>query len=268
MERDPRDPDEHEVQQPLPGEHRHDLPDAERPPEITVEFGELRLIPPEGESWGEWVITRGIEAAERESHPVDNRTAHYIAAFLGDAANPALRNLARAGIVDGPGAQEELVGQFLRQTAQVRTWIDRLAEYCMHREDRGPIDDWQHDIVRQDRLEAEWLRRERIFDRIDELFQSVPPPQRLGNGADPGWHGLVRHEGRPGGWIVSEGAPGVRRVWESDSDNELEAAYVALVRAQQQWILETFGDPRSAHEPGHHEEWRDTPSDPSAAPDG
>lgn len=202
----------------------------------------LELIPPEGGSWAEWIVTRGIGEAERDEHPVDQRTAYYIASLLGGTAYPALRNFAATGAIDGPGMQEELVGHFIRQTGQALPWIERLGEYCMTREDRGPVATWRSAVRDQDRSQVQWLRREQVFALIDGLFQAVPPIHRVGNAGQPGWHGLVPHEDRPGGWIVSEGEPGIRRVWETDSDKELEQAYVAIVEAQRQWIIETFGD--------------------------
>jgi hypothetical protein len=250
MENEPHSQGEHDTPQLLPGGDAHEAGEAARVQTLGIEFGRLSLIPPEGSSWSEWVTTRGIEEAERENRPIDDRSAHYIAAFLGNTANPALRNLATTGAVDGPGIQEELVAHFFRQTDQVRSWIDRLAEYCMYREDRRPVENWRLEIDRQDRADAERLRRERIVATIDDLFQVVPAIQRVGNAGKPGWHGLVSHEGRPGRWIISEGESGVRRVWETDSAQELEDAFVRIVYAQRDWIVETFGGAPRAGEQG------------------
>jgi hypothetical protein len=112
----------------------------------------------------------------------------------------------------------------------------------MHRADRDPVRNWREDIERGDRTDAEQVRREQIVAQADALFDRVPVVQRVGNAGKPGWHGLVRHEGRSGGWIVSEGEAGARRIRETDSNAELEAAYVGIVEAQRQWVLNTFGE--------------------------
>jgi hypothetical protein len=215
---------------------------AERQPqEIAVEFGELRLIPPEGESWGEWVITRGVVDAEREERAIDHRAAYYIANFLKEFSTPALRKLAATGEVDLVALQEETTSLHAGQTGPVQNWMAWLAHYCRSRADRGPVENWRTDVEAEDRADVERLRRELILVMSDDLVQAVPPIQRVGNAGQPGWHGLVRHIDRPGGWIVSEGEPSERRVWETDSDAELEAAYVAVVEARRQWIEEKFG---------------------------
>lgn len=241
MEREPRDLGGHDAQPPLPGEQDHDPPDGERSHEITIEFGQLWLIPPEGGSWGEWVITRGTAEAGHEERAVDHRTAFYIAKFLEHASTPALRKLGATGEVYSVGLQEEIISLHAEQTEQARSWMEWLAHYCQARTDHGLVEHWRADIDRQDRADAEQVRREHILATVDHLFEAVPAMQRVGNAGQPGWHVLVRHTGRPGGWIVSEGEPGTRRVWETDSDTELAGAYVEIVEAQRQWILETWG---------------------------
>jgi hypothetical protein len=241
MERQPYDPDEHEPEEPLSGEAVYDPAGGERLYTVSVEFGHLDLIPPEGTTWDEWVITCGIEHAMQEDQPIDDRTASYVAGWLAGDLTPALRDFVLTGSIDGPGMQEELVHSFFAQTQQLQGWIDWLGHYCVHRVDRGPVGNWRENIDRQDRARAEQVRRERLAARTDALFDRVPTVQRVGNAGKPGWHGLVWHEGRAGGYIVSEGEAGKRRVWETDSDAELEAAYAVIVEAQRQWIVDTWG---------------------------
>ncbi len=222
MEREQRKHGENETQRPLPGEQGYEVDERDQfAPTVGFEFGHLDLTAPEGGSWSEWVITRGIDEAERADRPIGNRAAHYIAAFLGSAANPALRNLATTGVIDGPGIQEELVGHFFRQTEQVRSLIDRLAEYCMYREDRRAVENWRLDIDRQDLADAERVRRDRLLAELDDLF-GQPAHDQLAGVEELGWFGLRRHTGHPGGWILNEqAATGERDVFETDSDAEL-----------------------------------------------
>jgi len=246
MEREQRNPNENATRRPLPGEEGYEVDESDRfARTVGFEFGHLDLTAPEGGSWSEWIITRGIDEAERADHPIDNRVAHYIAAFLGSAANPALCNLATSGVIDGPGIQEELVSHFFRQTEQVRSWIDRLAEYCMHREDRGPVENWQPDIDHQDRAEAERLRRDRLLAELDGLF-GLPAHDQLAGVEELGWFGLRRHDGHPGGWILNEqAATGERDIFETDSDAELAEHWRDITEHYLRFYRET--------RPGAHE---------------
>lgn len=258
MEREPHD-DREDEHPPLLGECGG--LGSERPPSVAVEFGHLNLMPPEGTSWSEWVIARSTMEADREQHVIDHRTAYYIARFLGTSSTPALRKLAKTGEIDFEGMQQEIASLYAERTTQVQAWMAWLADYCVTHSERGPVESWRRDISEQDRSDAEWLRREQIFEQVDDLFQAVPPVQRVGNGGEPGWHGMVRHDGRSGGWIVFEGGPGERRVWETDVDAELEQRYVAIVKAQRQWVLDTFGRTMETSEFEAFQERTDAPDD-------
>jgi hypothetical protein len=61
------------------------------------------------------------------------------------------------------------------------------------------VDNWRSSVYDQDRVEAEWLRRERVLASLNDLFRAVALIQWVGNAGQPGCHGLVRHEDRPGG---------------------------------------------------------------------
>jgi hypothetical protein len=261
MEQEQGSSDENKPRQPF-SEDGHEAGEDSRAPTIGVEFGHLRLIPPEGGSWAEWVIATGIAEAEREDRPIEDRVAHYIAVFLGSAANPALRNLATTGIIDGPGIQEELVGHFFRQTEQVKSWIDQLAEYCMHREDRGPIENWRRDIDRQDRAGGERVRRDRLFAELDDLF-GQPVHDQLAGVEELGWFGLRRHDGRPGGWIVNEqAATGERDVFETDSDAELAERWRDITEHYLRFCRETRPVLRTLGNEHRDGEYVAAPADP------
>jgi hypothetical protein len=254
------DPNQGECRQPLPG-GTEELGEDQSEPAVTVEFGSLTLVPPEGGSWAEWVITRGVDEAGRQDRPIDNRTASYIADWLSGDMTPALRSFVLTGVIDGPGVQEELVHSFFVQTQQVQDWIDWFGQYCTHREDRRPVGDWRADIDREDQTEAQRVRRERILAETDALFEMVPAFQRVGNAGQPGWHGMIRHVGHSGGWLISEGVPGVRRVWETDSTGELEDAYAGIVEAQRQWIIDTWGRGTSPRRREPNDGQADAPAD-------
>lgn len=71
----------------------------------TPQGGELRStqeqIPNQcGESWDEYIIHTGIEAAEEEQREIDDRTARYIASQLHGGQGSALYSLASCGVID------------------------------------------------------------------------------------------------------------------------------------------------------------------------
>lgn len=142
--------------------------------------------------------------------------------WLGGELAPALQEFVLTGAIDGPGVQEELVQSFFGQTSQVQSWIDWFGHYCMHRADRGPVEDWRPDIHHLDQAEARRVRRERIVAETDALFQVLPTIRQVGNTGRPGWYGLIQHEGRPGGLIISEDEAGQRRVWERTQPRSLK----------------------------------------------
>ena len=76
---------------------------------VSFEFGYLSPIPPEGDSWEEWTIERGIDAALREGRSIDNRTARSIASQLHEGQSSALYSLASTGAIDEPRIYQELL---------------------------------------------------------------------------------------------------------------------------------------------------------------
>jgi hypothetical protein len=230
---------------------------GDRQQAANVEFGYLSLISPEGRSWSERVITRGIEDAQREDRPIDHRTASYVAAFLGGTSTPALRTLATTGAVYKASLEEEIVGVIFDQPAQVQTWIGWLANYCLNREDHRPVENWREDIGRQDRAEAELLRREHVLAELDDLFDR-PPDDQLAGVEELGWSGLVRHDGRTGGWILNQARDDSRDVFETDSDAELAERWRDISEHYMDWYWRTrpYGTsgPGDGRVPGDDEE--------------
>jgi len=220
MEQSPNYPDENEDQPRLPGEAGYEAAADPLAQTIGFEFGFLDKLPPEGGSWSEWVISRGIEEALREERPIDDRTARYIAVWLSERATPGLRTFALTGAIDEPRIQEELVFCFFYQTEQVQSWVNRLGDYCLRREDRGPVEEWREAIERQDWSEVQRVRRERVLAQLDHLFDGQAEDELAGV-EELGWFGLVRHDGHSGGWILGRRESGMRDVWETDSDAEL-----------------------------------------------
>src|SRR6266542_5894615 len=75
---------------------------------------------------------------------------------------------------------------------------------------------WSPDKDRQ----ADELAR----SRLDELFGEIPD-EEIGTVEDIGWFGLLRHEGRPGGIVLSQNSYGFRGTWEPDSDEEMASRW-------------------------------------------
>jgi hypothetical protein len=196
------------------------------PHRLSLEYGYLSPIPPEDDSWDEWVIERGIKAATTEDRPIDDRTAHYIAAQLHEGQASALYSLASTGSIS-PDVHDEPARGSDRQTEQVQRWINWLDTYCADRADKGPVDDWNQHVRDQDRSDMEAIRRDQIIAGLDALFGEQPQEQ-VGDASEFDWFGLMRHDGRPGGLILTQDEQGFRHVWETDSDQELQARWQSV----------------------------------------
>src|SRR6266542_2182975 len=88
----------------------------------------------------------------------------------------------------------------------------------------------------QDRQADELAR-----SRLDELFGEIPD-EELGSVEDIGWFGLLRHEDRPGGIVLSQNSYGFRGSWETGSDEELGQRWEELRR---EW--DAFTEATRAH---------------------
>lgn len=199
---------------------------SQMPRGISFEYGYLSPRPPEGGSWDEWLIEEGIQAALREGRSIDDRTAHYIAAQLHEGQDTDLYSLASTGHV-GPAIDAELAQGYHLQTDQVRKWIRWLGGYCAFRQDLGSVPDWNEQVAARDRTDMVALReaeREADPDWLDSLF-GEQPAEVLGSVDELGWYGLVRHEGRPGGYVLRQDEQGFRQVYETDSQEELDGLW-------------------------------------------
>jgi len=230
MERRPQNSEGGELPEQDPGAQpgRYEQ-SAGAPRGASFEYGYLSPIPPEGDSWDEWVIERGIETALRDGRSIDDRTAHYIAGQLHEGQASALYSLASAGHI-APGIDDELAHGYDQQTDQARRWIRWLGGYCALRPDRGSVPGWAERAAEQDRADMEALRaaqREQEQDWLDSLFGEQPDEQ-VGSVDELGWFGLVRHEGRPGGMVLRQDEQGFRRVWETDSQQELDNRWAGI----------------------------------------
>lgn len=52
--------------------------------------------------------------------------------------------------------------------------------------------------------------------------------EETGSVDELGWFGLVRHEGRPGGLVLSQDEQGFHYVWETDSSAELDERWTTV----------------------------------------
>lgn len=206
------------------------LPELETlpvPRGTSFEYGYLSPIPPEGDSWDVWVIERGIAAALREHRDIDDRTARYIASQLHEGQASALYSFASNGNIEEPCVHDELTQDFDQQPETIKRWINWLGTYCLEREDKGPVEGWAERAAAQDRADAETLRRNETIGGLDALF-GEQSEEEVGSVDELGWFGLVRHDGRPGGLVLSKDEQGFRYVWETDSSAELDERWMAV----------------------------------------
>ncbi len=207
------------------------------PASTSFDFGYLSPIPPEGESWDEWVIERGIAAALREGRSIDNRTASYIAAQLHGGQASALYSLASTGAIDESLVYHELRGAGRQLPEQAQRWVRWLNGYCSLRPGTGPVADWSRRIAEQDQAEVEVVRRNQAITELDSLF-GEQPAEVIGDVDELGWFGLVRHEGQPGGLVLSQDQQGFRHVWETDSDDELRERWTIIEAEYNDFLAE------------------------------
>lgn len=197
------------------------------PRNTSFEYGYLSSTPPEGDSWDEWVVERGIAVAMREGRDIDDRTARYIASQLHEGQASALYSFASTGNVEEPRIHDELTRDFDQQPEKIQRWVNSLGFYCLNRVNKGPIRGWSAQAASEDRADLETLRRNQSIAELDALF-GEQPEEEVGDVAELGWFGLMHHEDRPGGLVLAQDERGFRRVWETDSDVELEHRWTAV----------------------------------------
>jgi antirestriction protein len=82
------------------------------------------------------------------------------------------------------------------------------------------------------------LNDELTRDQFEALFTETPD-QELGTIEDIGWFGLLKHEDRPGGLVLSQNAYGFRYVWQTSSDERLAQQWEQLQREHDAFIEAT-----------------------------
>lgn len=225
MERQPNNPEREE-----PESYRPKYAELEMlpyPPGVKFEFGFLSQAPPEGDSWEEWVIERGIDAALRDGRSIDDRTARCIASQLHVDEVSALYRLAATGAIDEPAIYHELTTGARTLPAQIRQWARWLYGYCALRIRTGPRDGWNESAIRADRADLQIVRQNEVVPELDDLFGHQPDEQ-IGSIDELGWFGLVRRQVRPGGLVLNQDKQGFREVWITDSAGQLQARWAAI----------------------------------------
>lgn len=197
------------------------------PRSVSFEFGYLSPIPPEGDSWDEWVIERGIAAALRDGRGIDNRTARAIASQMHEGQSSALYSLASTGAVDEPRIYRELARGSRDLSEDGQSWVRWLFGYCALRIRTAPVEGWNELAIARDRADLELVRRNEIVAELDDLFGQQPDEQ-IGSVDELGWFGLARHHVRPGGLVLNQNEQGFRGVWITDSAGQLEARWAAI----------------------------------------
>jgi antirestriction protein len=88
-------------------------------------------------------------------------------------------------------------------------------------------------------------------EEVDELF--AEPDEQMGSVEDWGWHGLVRHPDRPGGYILLEDDQGFREVREFEDSEALARQWERLTTAYEAWVNERDSYESATEEaaPGH-----------------
>lgn len=218
------------------------------PKHTSFEFGYLNPYGPEDSWWEVWVIARGIAAALAEYREIDDRTARFIARQLERDDASALHKLAATGKVQ-PELHDELTRDFDTQPAQVQDWVNWLGFYCLARADKGPVAGWNEPAPTADRADLEVLRRNQAIAHLDDLF-GQQADEEIGDVQELGWFGLVRHEARPGGLVLSQDEQGFQYIWETDSDDELQDRWTAVNDEYERFQVER--DERERHDQGPH----------------
>lgn len=98
--------------------------------------------------------------------------------------------------------------------------------------------------------EAELSAPQQAEAELDALF-GEQPDEETGDVQELGWFGLVRHEGRPGGLVLTQDEQGFRYIWETDSDSELQARWATVNDEYERFYAE-----RDKHEQGQGQSHR------------
>jgi antirestriction protein len=110
---------------------------------------------------------------------------------------------------------------------------------------------WDDSATWSPPLVSEYSKVNLPAEEVEELFGQ--PDEQMGTVEDWGWHGLVRHERRPGGYILVEDDQGFREVREFVDTEGLETQWQRLNETYERWVEERDSYEAATQEPvpGH-----------------
>lgn len=152
-------------------------------------------------------IAAAIEAARRTEREIDDATAREIVLRLTPEPGSALDGFACCGAIVEDDIYRDLYTDLETQAPEHQVMADALLAYCLHREDKGPIDRWDIDDTeptpsgRQPaiwvgclgsynlgRLHGSWLAANRepaeLQRRIDWILRTSPMTRATGEPAE------------------------------------------------------------------------------------
>ena len=196
--------------------------------ELTRDFHQQ---PDQVKNWVNWL---GTYCLNREwkgpvTGWVENAEAQDRADLMQRISAAGVRTLGQVATVVGGGTDTEIA-----------------AGHDDAQEDAGTYASWAD--------AASWSpdsQRDELYrSRLDELFGEIPD-EEIGTVEDIGWFGLLRHDGRAGGVVLSQNSYGFRGAWETDSDEDLVVRWEEL---QREWDAFTEATRAHAREPGERDD--------------
>lgn len=143
---------------------------------------------------------------------VEQGEAEDRADLMARIATGSVRTLGDVAVVDTPESVDSV-----DDDSDTFPWIDAAR--------------WLPETV--DGRQINLLNREEL-----EALLSRDPDEEVGDVNELGWHGLVRNEDRPGGYIVSQRESGSHEVVECATGNALTEAWTKVTREYEQYYAE------------------------------
>jgi len=200
---------------------------------------ERKQVAVPGQSHHEQLVGHGSEVAPAEHPAADDQsepTEHVHAEVLNDLLPAGALGLGQLAIVrsgipgqqdepDQPGEQgHDASGHEEASEPGTFSWED-AAHWSPGKAAAGQLSERQY--ARED---------------LDELFGEQPNDE-VGSVDELPWYGLVKHDGRPGGFLLHEDTQGFRRVHEAETAEALAQAWSTV-----QHEYEQFYEERAAYE--------------------